>query len=297
MMGRAHRLFLCVVAAAGACGTSKGATGGHGGGGGGGPEGTGGNTSATCGNGRVDPGEDCEASNLNGTTCASLGFQGGALACAASCRFDTSSCDGPLTLTVSASRTACTAPCGVFFDATGTTGLMSGDYVGADFNWDFDSTNVNPTGAHGQTIGFAVAHVFEVPGAYQVSVRVRDLAGKAGTTTIPITVTAMTGPTLYVSAAGSDTNSGTTMGQPLATLAAALKHAVAQTSILFRRGDTFNVGKTIPLSLTGPILFGAYTDTGSSATAAPIWQSSVSGGYTDIADVQHSTDVRLTDLH
>ena len=137
-------------------------------------------TVVTCGNGKLDSGESCEGSNLNGSTCSSLGFTGGTLACAASCLFDTTACSGPLTLTVTPSRTSCTAPCAVFFDATGTTGLMNSDYVNANFSWDFDSTGVNPTGAHRRTVGFVVGHVFDAPGTYQVSVLGRDMGGRAG---------------------------------------------------------------------------------------------------------------------
>ncbi len=46
-----------------------------------------------CGNGVIEPGEDCEAGNLNGMTCADLNFSGGQLDCT-NCRFDTSGCVG-----------------------------------------------------------------------------------------------------------------------------------------------------------------------------------------------------------
>ncbi|HEY3352764.1 MAG TPA: hypothetical protein VGQ83_05920 [Polyangia bacterium] len=46
---------------------------------------------ARCGDGHLDPGEPCDGVLLGGATCASLGYVGGALACAA-CRFDTSGC-------------------------------------------------------------------------------------------------------------------------------------------------------------------------------------------------------------
>ena len=46
----------------------------------------------TCGNGAVDANEDCDASDLNAATCASEGFDGGTLACSASCTFDTTAC-------------------------------------------------------------------------------------------------------------------------------------------------------------------------------------------------------------
>jgi len=47
-----------------------------------------------CGNGVVDLGEQCDQSNLNGQTCASLGFAAGVIKCGAGCMFDTSGCSG-----------------------------------------------------------------------------------------------------------------------------------------------------------------------------------------------------------
>jgi hypothetical protein len=45
-----------------------------------------------CGNGRLDPGEQCDGNNLFGRDCLTLGFTGGELRCAPSCLFDTSRC-------------------------------------------------------------------------------------------------------------------------------------------------------------------------------------------------------------
>jgi hypothetical protein len=249
-----------------------------------------------CGNGKVDPGEKCDGSTLDGGTCTSLGFESGTLECAPSCQFDTTSCVGTFTTTVVASRTTCAAPCGVSFDATTTAGLASGDYVGANFNWDFDSTNVDPNGLHEKTIGFVTAHVFEVPGTYQIAVRVEDVAGHASSTTVPITVTAMTGPTIYVASSGSDGNDGTSMTTPMATLAAALaRYTAPQTSILLQRGDTFDLGSsTVTLSSTGPFLIGAY---GSSLAATPILTSGAYADYAAIFVLQGVSDFRLTDVH
>jgi hypothetical protein len=250
-----------------------------------------------CGNGQVDPGEDCEGGNLNGRTCMSLGFDSGTLACSSGCSYDTSGCVGALTPVIKASRTSCAAPCAVFFDATGTTGLTGGDYVGGSFNWSFDATNVDPTAGHRQAIGFVAAHVFQIPGTYQVTVLARDLAGHAGSASASITVSAMTGQTYYVASNGSDSNAGTSMSKPFATYATAIKKAGAQTSILFRRGDTFAVGSsTLTLSGTGPYLVGAYTDPAASSTAAPILNSTLAAANTNLMDVQ-STDLRVADLH
>ena len=45
----------------------------------------------TCGNGSIDPTEDCDGTRLDGATCESRGYTGGELACDA-CRFDESGC-------------------------------------------------------------------------------------------------------------------------------------------------------------------------------------------------------------
>ena len=47
---------------------------------------------APCGNGVVDPGEQCDGRKLSGFNCASLGLGVGALSCDRTCSFDTSGC-------------------------------------------------------------------------------------------------------------------------------------------------------------------------------------------------------------
>jgi hypothetical protein len=75
----------------------------------GGSSGTGGSTSSggtsassasssggdpECGNGVIDPGEQCDGANLNGFDCTNLGYTGGTLACdPVTCTFDTSMCE------------------------------------------------------------------------------------------------------------------------------------------------------------------------------------------------------------
>jgi hypothetical protein len=49
-------------------------------------------TLATCGNGQLDRGEQCDGTNLFGRTCETLGFTGGELACRPDCLFDNSGC-------------------------------------------------------------------------------------------------------------------------------------------------------------------------------------------------------------
>jgi len=47
---------------------------------------------AVCGNGTIEAPETCEVGNLDGKTCRTQGFAGGALGCAAGCTLDTSGC-------------------------------------------------------------------------------------------------------------------------------------------------------------------------------------------------------------
>jgi hypothetical protein len=53
----------------------------------------GGTIADDCGNGALDPGEQCDTANLGGATCDSLGYTlGGMLACDLQCHFDTTAC-------------------------------------------------------------------------------------------------------------------------------------------------------------------------------------------------------------
>jgi len=46
-----------------------------------------------CGNGLVDPNEECDFGDLDGATCVTLGYSFGRLQCGAGCVFDTTGCD------------------------------------------------------------------------------------------------------------------------------------------------------------------------------------------------------------
>ncbi|MCA9298671.1 MAG: hypothetical protein KDA28_06370, partial [Phycisphaerales bacterium] len=45
-----------------------------------------------CGNDMVDPGEECDGTDLDSQDCMSQGFDAGRLACANDCTFDVSGC-------------------------------------------------------------------------------------------------------------------------------------------------------------------------------------------------------------
>lgn len=51
---------------------------------------------ATCGDGAIEGDEACDGAELGGQTCGDVGnFDGGTLACASDCTFDTSACEAP----------------------------------------------------------------------------------------------------------------------------------------------------------------------------------------------------------
>jgi hypothetical protein len=53
---------------------------------------TGGEEPVPCGNGRIDPGEDCDGDDLQGVACGDLGLGPGELACTATCTLDAGDC-------------------------------------------------------------------------------------------------------------------------------------------------------------------------------------------------------------
>jgi hypothetical protein len=247
----------------------------------------------TCGNGKLDLGESCDGSAMQSATCASLGFTGGSLACASTCQFDASSCvGGTITPTVTASRTSCTAPCGVFFDSTSTAGLAGSDYVLANWNWDFGDA----ASSHRGTVGMTAAHVYDSPGIYSATVRVKDSSGAAGWATKTITVSAASYTTYYVSAAGSDTNDGLSTSKPFKTIAHAVGFLGSNVAILLRRGDTFSGGSST-INLVGPAKISAYTDPSAPSSVAPTLTSTIPGSTFNAVFVLSGTDARVTDIN
>ena len=60
----------------------------------GGSGGGGGDAGRLCGNGAIEPGEECDGESLAGWTCFALGYEGGEIRCGDDCRLDTSACQG-----------------------------------------------------------------------------------------------------------------------------------------------------------------------------------------------------------
>jgi hypothetical protein len=107
----------------------------------------------TCGNGMLDPGEQCDAAALAGETCVSRGFSGGTLACAASCTFDVSGCTAPpstCTVDMDASCPDAGPVCGATF--AGGSGCLFEGKAGC-----YDSGVKSYKVAAGQTLTISLA--------------------------------------------------------------------------------------------------------------------------------------------
>jgi len=123
----------------------------------------------TCGNGQLDPGEECDQTNLDGKTCAAFGYAGNGLVCKADCTFDTSACCGDGTIGVGeecdglalggkdcvaqgclGGQLGCEASC--TFDRSQCTVCTCGDGA-IDVGEECDTTNLN--GKTCATFGYA----------------------------------------------------------------------------------------------------------------------------------------------
>jgi len=222
------------------------------------------------------------------------------------------SCDpetgnGPIDVSVSASRLGGVAPLSVFFDATGTTGLANkcffsdnAAYMDATFSWDFDADDNDPDGKFETASGFVAAHVFEDAGTYRVHLEVTDADGDSASDDITIQVTAFSGATYYVAADGDDTlNDGLSTGAPFRTPGRALISSVLgpDVRVLFRNGDTFTIDSMIGVSgETGPIIIGAYDYPEGHSSARPVIHTTAVDSDWSTIHFYDCSDIRIMDI-
>lgn len=125
----------------------------------------GGGPAVGCGNGFLEPGEQCDAANLDGATCVTQGFPYGTLQCAASCTFDTSGCLA-VRFTDNGDGTISDALTGLMWEKKGhydgvavvcTDATTCPDPHDADnlYTWSFD----NPTGPPGKVFTVFLAQL------------------------------------------------------------------------------------------------------------------------------------------
>ena len=151
---------------------------------------------------------------------------------------------GP-TPVITAISTQGTAPFAVHVHCLNST-FTVGDRMSSLLEWDFG----DPNGQYNQLTGFNAAHMYNDPGVYTLKLSITDQSGAKVSTTIPVTVIADTRSTIYVSAAGNDSNNGTSPSTPIKTMAKAQTLVTNNRNILLRRDDTFNLSSQFQINVT-----------------------------------------------
>ncbi len=155
---------------------------------------------------------------------------------------------------------------GIHVHALNST-LNSGSVLTARYVWNFG----DPGSDYNSLVGFNAAHVYDNPGDYNITLTLTNSQGNTDTATTTVHVAADNRKIYYVSNDGSDSNSGTSPGSPIQTLAkvdSILGGANGTTSnveFLFQDGDTFR--QTTGLRVGGDnVLFGDY-----GSGSMPVW--------------------------
>lgn len=180
-----------------------------------------------------------------------------------------------VTILLSTSRLTGAAPLSVFFDATSTTATATtrpfheleyrwnfGDGLAGAGNWTYGSRGAS----RAEAIGPVAAHVFEIPGTYNVCLSVTD-----GTNTSEggVTITVLDPDIVFAAntvCASTSGNFGDCPAGALQVTTSDFDQVVNTTAgsgatrkrILFRRGETFLQSASANLSSSGPGILGAF---------------------------------------
>jgi hypothetical protein len=144
----------------------------------------------------------------------------------------------------------------LFVNAVQGSTLGTGTPLTARYQWNFGDSGSQ----YNDLPGFNVAHVYDRPGIYTVSLKITNDDGNSSTATTTVTIGASArNKKIYVSAAGSDSNGGSSQSTPVRTFARAaqLANSVSNAEILFRRGDTFTTSTSFVAHGTN-VYVGAY---------------------------------------
>ncbi len=183
---------------------------------------------------------------------------------------------------IEASRSTCTAPCDIFFDARSTSDADLQEHwqelIDLTYSWDFgDPGSGNwATGAshHSKNIdtGFVSGHVYNEPGEYVVNLKVSD--GTSVGSAAPVTITVISAETTWpgtktvcVRASSSGSWNGCPGGAAQVTTSD-FDQALSSSSYcdtdgqsrrcLFRAGDSFSVSTDTRFASNGPVMIGRF---------------------------------------
>ena len=174
----------------------------------------------------------------------------------------------------------------MFVDALSST-LGAGTPLTATYTWSFG----DPNGAYNTLVGWNAGHIYNNAGTYIISVTITNANGKTSALSTTVTIGASTRKTIYVdSIYGNDNNNGLSPTTAVKTGIEASKLVTNNTTVLFRRGQTFDSSNYFFVGATN-VVIGAY-GTG----ANPIMMKESSGDH-GVFDFEPSADqVVIEDL-
>jgi PKD repeat protein len=131
--------------------------------------------------------------------------------------------------------------------------LNGGTPLTAKYDWDFGDA-----GSRYNTLtGWNAAHVYDAPGNYTVKLTITNEGRKIDTATMTVNVSSASRRLIYVSAAGSDSNDGSS-SRPIRTFGKAVQMATDNVEILFRAGDTFTTSTGMTVTGRHNMVIGTY---------------------------------------
>lgn len=133
--------------------------------------------------------------------------------------------------------------------------LNGGTALTARYQWNFGDTG----SAYNTLTGFNAAHIYDKAGSYTITLTVTNEGGKSNVATFKVNVAAENRKEIYVDANGSDSNSGLDANNAVRSVdkAISLLGNSSNVSILFRRGQTFELDKSIIVNGKN-VMIGAY---------------------------------------
>jgi hypothetical protein len=157
----------------------------------------------------------------------------------------------------------------VFVDAL-SSNLASGDPLTATYSWNFG----DPGSRFNVLPGWNAGHIYNNAGTYTITLTITNDKGHASSVSAQINIGNSTRKTIYVDAwYGNDNNNGLSSNTPVQSWQRADQLLTSNTTVLFRRGETWNFGNTFVINNSN-VVIGAY-----GSGNAPIMMKVPGGGH------------------
>ena len=153
------------------------------------------------------------------------------------------------------------APCTIHVHALQIP-LASGTPLTARYQWDFG----DPSGRYNQLAGWNAAHIFEKPGKYTIRLKLSEESGAQRTFSHNIEIAPDLRRRIYVSGSGNDSNNGDDPQHPIRSVARVNKLIAHDTTILFHRGEAFDISQGLLIAQSNVVL----SSYGGSPATAPM---------------------------